>query len=788
MSSSHGPGSEKLVEKIIQIREQLTDLHARWAAGQDPAGTLDEIERLACEGIESFSEGRLLLDRDLRIVSLNEAAEKLLGRNGPALIGRLFLEEFPDTEASFLSDQLHKSIAVHRPTNFISLLRTPPSPQWFELWVFPGETGVEMYLHLIRESEGDGEDSSEVVAGVARSTLRACKSTLGARRARLVLFTGSGGDSEVLSVNPTLLKEMGSLWLRAAGTRRPVMENERSSEPGKRARQNVLCVPLLLEDEVAGVLELSDKPRAFTEEDARVASAFADRIAVAVRRGAVLEEPARLPEISRTLFNSGDEAVYMYDFHNRFIDANRLAWEKLGYTREELFVLDARSIQSTRTARGMAGHLRSLRATGHAVCEVELVRHDGTLLPMELNSVLITHAGEPAVLSIARDIHRRKAIETLRVHSRRMEAVKDVARGFVEDIGTSMTALLGQMETLLLEAELPPAIAAELEALKKGARRIADMTLRLMSFGDRRSPQPRLLDLNALVCGMEQRVSRLLGDETTVRILADPAVGAVLADATLLEQVVIELSVISRDAMSGTGTLHVETRFVPAGDAPLQLHPEADFVDHAALILRESGEGIDEVTAQRIHEPFFTTATQEKKTPMGLATVHGIVKQLGGFIEAESAATSGATFRVFLPSFSSKAPVGQATLPAAALRARSARVVLLVEADESLRQREESVLRRCGFSVVQAPSAHEAFSALAPGLVVAVAVVPYSSHGGAAVKDLLRRFPGAGLVLVLAGGEEELALPFVHHPRMRLARKPLSMRELALKVWEMTEP
>jgi PAS domain S-box-containing protein len=776
--SSDGIAAEKIIGEISQIRRTLGEMRSTWGSGRASIGALDEVDRLARRCLEELSDGCLALDEHLHILSMNAPAERLLHGNAETAVGAEFFEAFPEVRTPFFLEQLRQTVATGTPTSFVALLGSSTAGGWYEWRVFPGEAGLEIYFQAIAPANASAVEPGPDLPEVAREALRACKRSLGTRGGRVVLFREPEGDDEVVFVDRVTVDPLRSQVLSEGGAR---FDNEIPAGRGTGSARSALCAPLSVDGRLVGFLELSDKPDGFTGEDARVAMSFAARVAVAM--GGSSKGGAEFHGISRALASAGGDAVVIFDARGRMIDANPAAARLLGYSRTELLSLDLRGILSSRAALQLPGYMRRLRGTGHATAESENVRRDGTVIPVELDASLVRTARAPAVLCVVRDMRKRKAVEELRTQSRRLEAKGALERGVAHDFNGILTTLLGHAELALSDPLIPPAVAEEIRAVKAEAQRAAAFTLRLLAFTRKRTMQPRLLDINAVVGGMEQRLSRLMDDRAVVRTSLDPSVGTVLADPVLLEQVVIELAITARDAMSGGGALTLVTRRVPAGDAPLALHPEAASTDYAALIFCSTGREIDDAAVQLIHEPFFTSAVQGKEAAMGLATVHGIVQQLGGFIEAEGSASNGASFRVFLPAFPTPASPSTFVLPAMARQLQGAGVVLLVEHDAALRQQEEGVLRRCGYSVIQASGVREALAAIPSGRVVRVAVVPAGDTSFSA--ELRGRFPEAGLLLVQEEGARQ-TVPG-REPRSQTITRPFSLRELALKVWEMTE-
>jgi PAS domain S-box-containing protein len=793
VSTSDGLCTENLIEKIAQIRGQISEMDGVAGLCHDPLPVLNEVEQLTREGMERINDVGMVIDNDQRILSLSESTGRNLRTSATAVVGRRLFEAFPGLRTPFFEDRLCRALASGYPTDFVARFAAPLAG-WHEVRAVPTGSGAELYFQAVLRDGAPGCGVRPRLHEAALSALRACRRTVGGTRGRVVLFSKTSTGVEVITADPAHLQqpfdalfsaEHRSAWSRAAVTRNAALAAVGLRVDGEAPRNNLLCVPLIIDDAIVGLLELDAGPGCFSEEDARVAASIAECCALSVKGGGRDGRPAvKTGEVARTLFDSNDAPVYMSTFAGRIIDANRAAGERLGYTREELLTLDSRGLYSRACGHRLTAHLAALRRTGHSVCEAEHVHRDGALLPVELDSLLVAYDGEPAILTVARDLRRQKSVEALRAQSRKMDAAGDMAKGMANDFGDIAASILGRIDLLLVEPTLSSEVTQHLREMKREAQRATDLTLRLLAFNGRRSSGAKILDLNTLVGGMEQRIQRLVDERAVLATHLDPAVGTVLADPSLLEQAIIELALIAREALAGNGEITLMTRAVRAGEAPLRLHPEADCVDHAALILHETGPGIAGAPLQQLHEPFFTSTTRERGKAMGLATVHGIIRQLGGFIEADGSPSNGMSFRVFLPSFTPLSPRGGAVLPESALRAASAGVILLVEADPTARKREEEVLRQCGFPVACAPSVEEAFAVLGDGRFVMTAVAPAAREGEMA-RELARRFPEAGLLLVSDERDVRRETRLLTSPGRAVLCAPFSLRELAFMVWEL---
>ena len=248
-----------------------------------------------------------------------------------------------------------------------------------------------------------------------------------------------------------------------------------------------------------------------------------------------------------------------------------------------------------------------------------------------------------------------------------------------------------------------------LDQVLKAAERAAGLTRQLLAFSRKQVIQPRILDLNALVTDLDKMLHRVIGEDVEVEVRRSPNLGAVKADPTQLEQVVLNLVVNARDAMPKGGHLTIETANAAFDEAYAAAHPPAQAGRFVMLSVSDTGIGMDAETQRRIFEPFFTAKPPGEGTGLGLATVYGVVKQSGGYIWVYSEPGQGTTFKVYLPRVEEQ-PEARSPERAPAPVPRGHETVLLVEDTESLREVICEVLEELGYTLLQASHGEEALA------------------------------------------------------------------------------
>jgi PAS domain S-box-containing protein len=343
------------------------------------------------------------------------------------------------------------------------------------------------------------------------------------------------------------------------------------------------------------------------------------------------------------------------------------------------------------------------------------------------------------------DIEDRWLAEERLRHADRMESVGRLAGGIAHEANNQMTVILGAAE-FLNRALKDDGTRGDLEHIRRAARRTADITQQLLAFSRRQVLQPQALDLNTVVVALEPILQRALGEISQVRLRLANDLHTVRADPGQLDQVLLNLTLNARDAMRDGGTLTIETVNVVVDEhhaTSKALEPVVPG-EYVALVVTDTGAGMDRETLEHVFEPFFTTKPVGEGTGLGLATVYGIVKQSGGFVSVYSEPAHGTSFRIYLP-IAGRAHERQRG-SSAGISGGGHETVLVAEDEPAVRAIIARALREYGYTVIEARDGAHALEVAqrAPGppdLVIADVVMP--GMGGKPLADEVdRRWPG----------------------------------------------
>lgn len=387
-----------------------------------------------------------------------------------------------------------------------------------------------------------------------------------------------------------------------------------------------------------------------------------------------------------------------------------------------------------------------------------------------------------------RSIAERTKLEDQLVQAQKMESIGRLAGGVAHDFNNLLTVINGYSE--LLKGAMKPAdpLRRYVSFIGDAGEKAARLTKQLLAFSRRQVVQPKILDLNAVLREAEGMLRSLIGEDVT--LVGDYSLNAsrVFADPDQIHQVLINLAANARDAMPEGGRLTIETSELTIGPESLLSHPEAREGRFVAIMVQDTGCGMDESTKRNIFEPFFTTKERDKGTGLGLATVYGVVHQLGGWIEVESEPGFGTSFMVYLPSREEDCEVG-VNSPHAEIAGRRSETILLVEDQNEVRGFARSALASNGYKVIVAANADQAIllSTNHDGVIdmLVTDVIMPGMNGRQLVDRLKGQRPEMKILFMSGHTSEVLVQRGVDHRIVGFLSKPFSAVSLATKVREL---
>ncbi len=492
----------------------------------------------------------------------------------------------------------------------------------------------------------------------------------------------------------------------------------------------------------------------------------------------------------RMLFEENPQPLWIYDERTlEIFEVNLAAVEAYGYSRDEFLSMTLVDLRPAEEEQALRRQLAAADRGRDRSGPWRHLKRDGTPIAVEIVSHPVDFRGRRGRLVMATDVTERERLQRRLAQVQRLESLGQLAGGVAHDFNNLLSVIVNYaafVEERLAEAATVDdrwsPVRDDVVQVVEAAGRAGRLTRQLLAFARREVMVPEVVDVNAIVRRSEELLRRTLGEHIRLTLLLGEDVPAVMADPGKLEQVLLNLAVNARDAMPDGGTLVIET-------ANVEVDESADPTDtspgpHARLRVSDTGEGMDRETIERAFEPFFTTKAEGAGTGLGLATVYGVVTQVGGSVRLYSEPGIGTTCTVMLPStdHGPSAPPPEedvATVGAGA-------TVLIVEDEDGIREVARRILSRHGFNVLVCADGAAALDLARAhdgpiDLLIADVIMPEMM--GREVAERFRSIrPGARVVFMSGYAAPVLGSRRTLPADTILLGKPFTERELLAKV------
>jgi len=494
-------------------------------------------------------------------------------------------------------------------------------------------------------------------------------------------------------------------------------------------------------------------------------------------------------ESNRLLFDNNPIPIYACDQRTlAFLAVNEAAVRLYGYSREEFLAMTLLDLAPPQDVPAFRHQLAGL-SPGAGNCGVWRHRmKDGKCLEVEITSHGLAIGPRQAWLSMVMDVTERSGLEAQLRQAQKMESVGQLASGIAHDFNNLLTVISGHVGMLMAGPPSSPKAADSLKEISQATKRASDLTRQLMTFSRKHELHLHVVDLNEVVNNVGKMLRRILGEDIALRIEFAPGLPSIKADLGMLEQVLMNLAVNSRDAMPKGGQLLIRTAAARVDDALARLNPEAAPGEFVCLTFSDTGCGIAPENLGRIFEPFFTTKELGHGTGLGLATAYGIVKQHQGWIQVASRLGEGTTFQVYFPAWHEKSvpiimPSGEQKVIG------GAETILLVEDEPPLLKLMHHVLESYGYKVLDSSTGKAALDIWALqkkriDLLLSDLILPDGMSGQELAKILQAERPGLKVIYTSGYDTERLAGDLPPAEGAVFIQKPFHARKLAETVFD----
>jgi len=508
---------------------------------------------------------------------------------------------------------------------------------WYEVRVVPVENGSLKHVLWISSDVTARHQTQERLEASERR-FRAVVEQAGEC---IVMF---GADGRITYASPAMLRTMGYTEEELLGAAAPEMvhPNDRAVAiaAGRGATPGVVNTRTIRIRRKDGAWRWHEGTSTNLLDDPAV------RAVISTSRD-VTEEKERHEQLAlqAALLAQVNEPVVATDLASNFTFWNAAAERLFGWTAEEVLGRNSDEFIQSTYPRGHDELVASLRATDAWRGELVANKRNGDVVHIEASIRILRDVS--MAITVMKDITERRALEEQVRQSQKMEAIGLLAGGVAHDFNNLLAVIVGFSELAARKLPQGHPVAAQLAEVFDAARRGGDLTRKLLAFSRKQIIQPRVLDASEAVEDFSRLLSRIVGED--VELIVDRPEEEILvrADPVQLEQVLLNLCTNARQAMPDGGTLHLSTGHTTFDDAAVRRQPWARAGTFVEIAVTDTGIGMDAKTKEHVFEPFFTT--KPEGTGLGLATVHGIVQQHGGFVHVESAPGEGTTFHVYLP-------------------------------------------------------------------------------------------------------------------------------------------
>jgi len=396
--------------------------------------------------------------------------------------------------------------------------------------------------------------------------------------------------------------------------------------------------------------------------------------------------------------------------------------------------------------------------------------------------------GEPTrAVGTTQDVTERHSLEEQYYQAQKMEAMGRLAGGVAHDFNNLLTAILGYAEIVIGNLQPGDARRADVTEIQKAATSAAALTRQLLTFSRREVVQPTLLDVNAVVTGIQKLLGRLIGEDVSIRLALGTGTALVKADHGQLEQIIVNLAVNAHDAMPDGGTLTITTANVELDENYARSHLSATAGPYVALSVTDTGTGMTDHVKAHLFEPFFTTKGLGKGTGLGLATVDGIAAQYGGSVGVFTELGKGTSFTVYLPKAVVTGPFAEAPAPQAPTRWTGTEMILIVEDMAGVLELSRRILERQGYRVLSATNADEALQQFEREEnidVMLTDVIMPGVSGPQLSKQLARTHPKLKVAYMSGYTDDAIAHHGILEPGVVFLHKPFTAETLGRTIRE----
>jgi signal transduction histidine kinase/CheY-like chemotaxis protein/HAMP domain-containing protein len=384
------------------------------------------------------------------------------------------------------------------------------------------------------------------------------------------------------------------------------------------------------------------------------------------------------------------------------------------------------------------------------------------------------------------DVTEKKNLEDQLRQAQKLEAIGSLASGVAHDFNNLLTTILGYGELSLMELGEDDPMREKLEAIYEAGQKASTLTRQLLAFSRKQVLEMRVINLNSLLDNLKKMLSRMIRENVKIRMLLEPSAGNIMADPGQIEQIVMNLAINARDAISEGGLITIETQKIDLDEEYCKIHVEAQPGSYAALYVTDNGKGMLPEVMEKIFDPFYTTKEKGAGTGLGLSTVYGIVKQHNGHIYVYSELGNGSTFKIYFPQI--KIAADKTTKKVFPAMEKGAETILVADDETSIRKLVRDSLEPLGYKILEASDGKEALEIFRRGepqidMLLTDVIMPEMT-GKKLAEILLAEKPGFKVLYMSGYTDDVIANQGVLDEDIEFINKPLVPSLLTKKIRE----
>jgi len=732
---------------------------------------------------------------DFIVVDFNYAAERIEGVSREDVIGRRVTDAFPGVKEFGLFDVLQRVWKTGEeeffPLAFYKDERDPGTWRDNRVYKLPCDEVVAIYENIT--------DQKRTKEALAKSD----------KTYRMLFETTSEGlwvldpEQKTFEVNQSLCDMLGYTREEMLGRSplefvddetRNVLDEQMSKISTSRHRN----YEITLKTKLGGDVQVRMNTSTLFDDLGEVqgSSAFVTDITEREQAEEALRESE---EKYRAIFEGAPEGILIADIETKEIRFGNAAMTAMfGYTQEEWTQLGVSDIHPEEHLPHVIAEFEAQsRGERSLSAAIQCLRKDGSVFCADIITNPIVVNGRPCNLGFFIDVteHLRLEEEKAKLEeqyhqSQRVESLGRLAGGVAHDLNNLLVPILGYGGMLQKGFEPNDPRLESVDGILRAGFMARDLVHKLLAFGRKQTLEYRVVDLNKAVAGSKELIRRTIREDIDIKIKLSPAVPVIQADIGQIEQVIMNLVVNARDAMPNGGTLILETATVDLDENVAGNHEGVTPGSYVMLAVSDTGCGMDDGLSEHIFEPFFTTKG-ESGTGLGLATVHGIVKQHGGSIWLYSEPGEGTTFKIYLPVTRETGVEEKFAEKTAAADLRGTEIILLVEDNEQVREISQAILEQHGYRVLMAENGNEALEVLEKhedqvDLLLTDVVMP-GMNGRELFTKAAEKDPALKVLYMSGYTDSVIAHRGVLKEGVNFIQKPFTVQTLAAKVREVLE-